>query len=147
MEMKEKRKHTFRICLIWQCLSINQSPVFPLEHRAFTKYFHRSLFVANFFSSFHVFPSLAISSKIVRFHVFLGLPLALLPWGFQSKVILSTNDFKPKTPLSWNSAGNMKWFSDEWIRPPDDVQYYRQLVAITMVAHWIIKFIRVYLTN
>ena len=60
--------------------SINQSPVSPLEeHRTFTKYFDRTLFVANFSTSFHVFPSLVISSKTVRFHVFLGLPLALLP--------------------------------------------------------------------
>ena len=36
-------------------------------------------FVANFFTSFRVFPSLAISSKTVRFHVFFGFPLALQP--------------------------------------------------------------------
>ena len=41
--------------------------------------------------------------------------------------------------VTLGSAGNRRQFSDEWIRPPDDVQYHRQLVAITIVAHWIIS--------
>ena len=101
--------------------SINQSPISPLEeHRAFTKYFHRTLFVANFFISFHVFPSLAISSKTVRFHVFFGLPLALLPWRFQSKAILST-----------------ALYSFLIVRP---IQFHFRLLIPIVISFWFVIF-------
>ena len=112
--------------VLWESIikgfqSINQSPVSSLEeHRGFTKYFHRTLFVANFFTSLHVFPSLAISSKTVCFHVFLGLPLSLLPWAFQSKVILST-----------------ALFSFLIVCP---IQFHLRLLISIVISYWFVIF-------
>jgi hypothetical protein len=60
------------------------------EQRAATKLFQRFLSAANLFTSLHVFPSLRASSNTDLLQVCLGLPLFLVPWGFQSNAIRST---------------------------------------------------------
>jgi hypothetical protein len=60
------------------------------EQRAATKLFQRLLSAANLFTYLHVFPSFRASSIIDLLQVFLGLPLFLVPWGFQSNAIRST---------------------------------------------------------
>jgi hypothetical protein len=60
-----------------------------VEHRALTKLLRLTLFVATAFTSCHLFPWSRASSFTVRFQVFFGLPLFLLPWGFQSKASFS----------------------------------------------------------
>ena len=52
------------------------------EHRASTRILYRTLFLASLLISAQVlFTPLASSSIVVR-HVFFGLPLPRLPWGF-----------------------------------------------------------------
>jgi hypothetical protein len=54
------------------------------------KLFQRLLSAAKLFTSLHVLPSLCASSITDLLQVFFGLPLFLVPWGFQSNAILST---------------------------------------------------------
>ena len=58
------------------------------EHRASTRMLHRTLFLASLLISAQVlFTPLASSSIVVR-HVFFGLPLPRLPWGFHCRACL-----------------------------------------------------------
>ena len=63
-------------------LSINQqSHHSAAEHRASTRFLHRTLFlVTHLISAQDIFTLLASSSTVLR-HVFFGLPLLRFPWG------------------------------------------------------------------
>jgi hypothetical protein len=53
------------------------------------KLLHLILWFASALSSLQVFPISLISSSIILFQVFLGRPLLLAPWGFQSNASFS----------------------------------------------------------
>jgi hypothetical protein len=60
-----------------------------MEHRAPVKLLHFFLWFASALTSLQVFSISIISSSIVL-QVFLGCPLLLVPWGFQSNISFST---------------------------------------------------------
>jgi hypothetical protein len=82
-------------------MSINQSSHHSAaEHRASTRILHHTLFFASLLISAKVlFTSLASSSTVLR-HVFFGLPLPRLPWGFHSRacLVISSVDFHSVWP-------------------------------------------------
>ena len=59
------------------------------EHRPSTRILHLTLFSASVLISAQVFLNPLASSRTVLRHVFLGLPLPRLPWGFHSRVRLA----------------------------------------------------------
>ena len=59
-----------------------------MEHRASTRFLHRTLFLATHLISAHVFFTPLASSSTVLHHVFFSLPLLCLPWGFHSRACL-----------------------------------------------------------
>ena len=69
------------------CSLIRYYPITPLEHRAPTNFLHSILSCASHLSSFHVLPIFDLSSSTVLLQVPLGLPLFLLPCGFQLRAI------------------------------------------------------------
>ena len=60
------------------------APQLPVEHRPSTKALHSPLSCAIFSRSHHDFFAAFISASTSLLHVILGLPLALLPWGFHN---------------------------------------------------------------
>jgi hypothetical protein len=60
-----------------------------VEHRAPVKLLHLILWFANALTSLQFFPISVISSSVVLLQVFLGRPLLLTPWGFQSNASFS----------------------------------------------------------
>jgi hypothetical protein len=78
-----------KVQLVFAVVIIIQSFHSQVQHSALTKLLHLTLFLARAFTSCHLFPSPRASSSTVRFQVFFGLPLFLLPWGFQSKASFS----------------------------------------------------------
>jgi hypothetical protein len=81
-------------------LFIQSSHHSAAEHRASTRILHRTLFFASLLISAQLlFTSLASSSTVLR-HVFFGLPLPRLPWGFQSRacLVMSSVDFRSVWP-------------------------------------------------
>ena len=59
-----------------------------MEHRASTRFLHRTLFLATHLISVQVFFTPLASSSTVLRHVFFGLPLLRFPWGFHSRACL-----------------------------------------------------------
>jgi len=59
------------------------------EHRASTRILHLTLFLASILISAQVLLTPLASSSTVLHHVFLGLPLRRLPWGFHSRACLA----------------------------------------------------------
>ena len=59
------------------------------EHRASTRILHLTLFLASVLISVQVFLTTLASSSTVLCHVFLGLPMPRLPWGFHSRACLA----------------------------------------------------------
>ena len=70
------------------------------EHRASTRIFHLTLFLASALISAQILLTPLASSSIVLRHVFFGLPLPRLPWGFHSRACLakSSDDFHSVWP-------------------------------------------------
>ena len=70
------------------------------EHRASTRIFHLTLFLASVLISVQVLLTPLASSSTVLRHVFFGLPLPRLPWGFHSRACLamSSDDFRGVWP-------------------------------------------------
>ena len=70
------------------------------ERRASTRIFHLTLFLASVLISAQVVLTPLASSIIVLRHVFFGLPLPRLPWGFHSRACLamSSDDFRSVWP-------------------------------------------------
>ena len=64
-----------------------------MGHRASTIVFHRTLFIAIFSASPHVFPMLSSSLITVRRQDCFDLPCFLFPWGFHFMVILVVLSF------------------------------------------------------
>jgi hypothetical protein len=60
-----------------------------MEHRAPMKLLHLFLCFAKALTFLQVFPISVISSCVVLLQVFLGRPLLLVPWGFQSNTSFS----------------------------------------------------------
>jgi len=84
------------------------------EHRASTRIFHLTLFLASvlIFSQVLLTP-LASSSTLLR-PVFFGLPLPRLPWGFYSRACLavSSDDFRSvaqPSPLAFPDLQIYSW--------------------------------------
>jgi hypothetical protein len=59
------------------------------EHKASTRILHLPLFLASVLISAQVFLTHLASLSIVLRHVFLGLRLPRLPWGFHSRACLA----------------------------------------------------------
>ena len=59
------------------------------EHTASIRIFHLTLFLASLLITVQVFLTLSASSSTVLCHVFLGLPLPHLAWGFHSRACLA----------------------------------------------------------
>ena len=59
------------------------------EHRASTRILHLALFLASVLISTQVFLTPSASLSTVLRHVFLGLPLPHMPWGFHSRTCLA----------------------------------------------------------
>jgi hypothetical protein len=59
------------------------------EHRTSTRVIHLTLFLASVLVSAQVLLTPLASSSTVLRHVFLGLPLPRLPWGFHSRACLA----------------------------------------------------------
>ena len=59
-----------------------------VELTAFMKLFHLVLSSARPFAIFQLYQALCSSNSVVSFLVVLGLPLFLVPWGFQSNACL-----------------------------------------------------------
>jgi len=70
------------------------------EHRASTRIFHLTLFVASVLISAQVLLTPLASSSTVLRHLFFGLPLPRLPWGFHSRacLVMSSDDFRSVWP-------------------------------------------------
>ena len=70
------------------------------ERRASTRIFHLTLFLASVLISAQVILTPLASSSTVLRHVFFGLPLPRLPWGFHSRACLamSSDDFRSVWP-------------------------------------------------
>jgi hypothetical protein len=68
------------------------------EHRDSTRILHLSLFLASVLISAQVFLTFLASSSTVLCHVFLGLPLPHLPWGFHSRAYLLSDGFHSVWP-------------------------------------------------
>jgi len=79
---------------------IDRSHHFAVEHRASTRILHLTLFLASVLISAQVFLTPLASSSTVLCHVFLGLPLPRLPWGFHSRACLaiSSDGFRSVRP-------------------------------------------------
>jgi len=71
-----------------------------VEHRASTRIFHLTLFLASGLISAQVLLTPLASLSTVLRHVFFGLPLLRLLWGFHSRVCLamSSDDFRSVWP-------------------------------------------------
>jgi len=71
-----------------------------VEHRASTRIFHLALFLASVLISAQVLLTPLASSSTVLRHVFFGLPLPRLPWGFHSRACLAmlSDDFRTVWP-------------------------------------------------
>ena len=81
-------KHTAILHTYLTAYAHTKSPL-PLErHRASIIALHRTLLFAICLASPQVLPILSSSLVTVRLHDCLGLPLFLLPWGFNSMAIL-----------------------------------------------------------
>jgi len=72
-------------------MSIQTSHHSAMEHRASTRILHLTLFLATILISAQVFLTPLASSSTVLHHVFLGLPLPCLPWGFHSRACLAVS--------------------------------------------------------
>jgi len=70
------------------------------EHRASTRIFHLTLFLASVLIYAQVLLTPLASSSTVLRHVFFGLPLPHLPWGFHCRACLavSSDDFRSVWP-------------------------------------------------
>jgi hypothetical protein len=70
------------------------------EHRASTRIFHLTLFLPSALISAQVLLIPLASSSTVLRHVFFGLPLPCLPWGFHSRACLAmpSDDFHSVWP-------------------------------------------------
>ena len=75
------------LCLQTQLIYITSCHS-AVEHRASTRILHLTLFLASVLISIQVFLTLQASSSTFLRHVFLGLPLPHLPWGFHSRACL-----------------------------------------------------------
>jgi len=121
------------------------------EHRASTRIFHLTLFLASVLISAQVLLTPLTSSSTVLRHVFFGLPLPRLPWGFHSRACLamSSADFRSVWPshphlrflicksiLGWNAlCGHNKLFCNLCVKKCSQLQ---------MVADYETAFTRIY---
>ena len=79
---------------------IDKSHNSAAEHRVSTRILRLTLFLASVWISAQVFWTPLASSSTVLRHVFLGLPLHLLPWGFHSRacLVMSSDGFRSVWP-------------------------------------------------
>ena len=79
---------------------IDKSHHSSAEHRASTRIFHPTLFLASVLISAQVFLIPLASSNTVLRHVFHGLPLPRLPWWFHSRscLAMSSDGFRSVWP-------------------------------------------------